>query len=111
MCQRAYEDDLSIGNDDRLFRRIHLTQNHCLAKDKAHKLMSLRPDTCRLFQQIVCIDALPGDPSHGLVCGNKNNRRILEGLRDSALWVIPPEAPTFESIQREARSRAKPEET
>jgi hypothetical protein len=146
MCNPVYEDDPTIANEDRLFRRIHLTQlvrdddtgfarvssgafrdrelsiniesillgegktsTACLQNYLVHKLVSITAGVARRLQQAVCRDPLPDDLSHGLVCGAKNNRRVHEGLRDSADWVIPASAPSYADILQEKRAHGIPE--
>jgi hypothetical protein len=146
MCQPDYQDDASIANDDRLYRRIHLSQlvrdedtglarvssgafrdkdlsvniesvlqnegksaPACLQNHLAHKLMSLTAVEARQHRQCVCRDPLPHDLSHGLVFGSKSNRRILEGLRDSAKWMIPSEAPLYVDVLQEKRANGIPD--
>jgi len=146
MCQSVHHDDPAITNEDRLFRRIHLTQlvkdddtglarvssgafrdrelsiniesilksegktsEACLQNHLAHKLVSITAGAARQHHQVVCHDPLPHDRSHGLIFGSKNNRRIPDGLRDSAAWVIPPEAPLYADIRQEKRAQGIPE--
>jgi hypothetical protein len=146
MCQAARQDDLAITADERLFRRVHLSQivkdddtgntristgafkdkelsvniesvlirngesaDACLRQHQLHKLVSITAGQARQLQQIVCPDPLPDDASHGLVCGSKNNRRIHEGLRDSAAWIIPAKAPPYADIAQEKRLLGIPE--
>jgi len=147
MCQPVRQDDLTITNDERLFRRIHLTQivkdddtgqarvsssafkdkelsiniesillgggdtvHACLRNYKVHKLVCFTAGHARQLQQIVCGDPEPPDNmSHGLVCGSKSSRRVYEGLRDSAEWVIPAEAPLYAEIAQEKRLLGLPE--
>jgi len=147
MCQTARQDDLSIANEDRLFRRIHLSQivkdedtgqarvstgafkdkelsinieslligggetvDACLRNHQGHKLVCFTAGQARQLQQIVCSDPEPPDNiSHGLVCGPKNSRRVHEGLRDSAQWIIPAQAPSYADIAQEKRLLGMPE--
>jgi len=146
MCNPVHQDDPAITNEDRLFRRIHLTQlvrdddtgfarvssgafrdkelsiniesillredktaAACLQNYLAHKLVSITARTARQNRQAVCRDPLPYDISHGLVYGSKNNRRIPDGLRDSAEWIIPAQAPLFADILQEKRAQGIPE--
>lgn len=141
MCQVAYQDDPTITNEDRLFRRVHLTQvvrdddtglarvssgafrdkelsvniesilvnegkspAACLHGYLVHQLVSVTAGEARQYSQTVCRDPLPNDLSHGLIAGSKNNRRILEGLRDSAKWIVPAEAPPFEIVLAEKQA-------
>jgi hypothetical protein len=141
MSQSVYQNDPAIGNEERLFRRVHLIQvvrdddtgfarissgafrdrelsiqiesileregksvESCLANHQAHKLASLTAGEARLQGQAVCEDPLPDDASHGLIFGSKNSKRINEGLRLSAKWVIPPEAPLYADILKEKRA-------
>jgi hypothetical protein len=141
-----YQDDASIADEDRLFRRIHLTQivkdddtglarissgafrdkelsvniesvllndgkepRHCLRSYLIHKLASITAGGARQYQQVVCRDPLPDDPSHGLVWGSKNSRRVHVGLTDAATWVIPDQAPLYSDILREKRAHGVPE--
>lgn len=141
MCQAAYQDDPTITNEDRLFRRVHLTQlvrdddtglariSSGAFRDKelsvniesillnegkspaaylqghlVHKLVSVTAGEARQHSQAVCRDPLPNDLSHGLIVGSKNNRRTLEGLRDSAIWVVPTQAPPYDSVLAEKRA-------
>lgn len=83
---------------------------YCLENRKEHKLVSLDPAVCRRHGQIVCVDALPNDASHGLVVGNKSSRRINEGLRDSAAWVVPPTPPSYDAIKAEKAALGYSEE-
>jgi hypothetical protein len=146
MCQPARQDDLTITNEERLFRRIHLSQivkdddtgrarvssgaftdkelsiniesvligngeavDTCLRNYRGHKLVCFTAGQARQLQQIVCRDPIsPDNLSHGLVYGSKS-RRIREGLRDSAEWVIPAEAPFYADIAQEKRSLGLPE--
>lgn len=145
MCQPAYQDDASIADEDRLFRRIHLTQivkdddtglarissgafrdtelsinlesvllnngqtpSYCLQNHLTHKLAAITAREARQFQQDVCRDPLPNDPSHGLVCGSKNSRRVHSGLTDAAKWVIPAQAPSYSDILQEKRGHGIP---
>ncbi len=141
MCQPLYRDDASIADEDRLFRRIHLTQivkdddtglarissgafrdkelsvniesvllsdgkvpGHCLRNYLTHKLAAITAGEARQYQQAVCRDPLPHDPSHGLVWGSKNSRRVHLGLTDAATWVIPGQAPLYDDILHEKRA-------
>lgn len=141
MCQTARQDDLTVRNEERLFRRIHLcqivkdedtgcarfssgafrdkelsiniesvllrggeTSDACLRKYQGYKLASFTAGQARQLQQIVCPDPEPPDNmSHGLVCGSKSSKRIHEGLRVSALWVIPAQAPRYDDIAHEKK--------
>jgi hypothetical protein len=141
MCQTARQDDLTIRNEERLFRRIHLSQivndedtgcarfssaafkdkelsiniesvllrggeavGSCLRKHQGYKLASFTAGQARQLQQTVCPDPAPPDNmSHGLVCGSKSSRRIYEGLRDSAQWIIPAQAPRYDDIDQEKK--------
>lgn len=47
---------------------------------------------------------MPDDPAHGIVFGSKNNRKVADGLRNSAIWVIPAQAPTYAEIEAEGRA-------
>jgi hypothetical protein len=75
----------------------------CLNGSVAHKLVSITAHDARQFNQAVCRDPLPGDLSHGLVYGSKNARRIHDGLRSVAAWVIPTGAPRYEEVEAERR--------
>ena len=146
MCQTARQDDLTITNEERLFRRIHLSQivkdedtgqarvstgafrdkelsinmesvllgegetaDACLRHHQGHKLVCFTAGQARQLQQIVCPDPIPPDNlSHGLVCGSKSSRRVHEGLRDSARWVIPAQAPLYDDIAREKKLLGMP---
>lgn len=57
---------------------------HCLQTYLTHKLAAITAGEARQYQQAVCPDPLPHDPSHGLVYGSKNNRRIHSGLTAAA---------------------------
>ena len=140
MSQTDCKDDASIQDEDRLFRRVHITQlvrddntgfarissgvfkdkdlsiniesvlisagsspESCLRNHKAHKLISITAGNGRPFNQAICRDPLPGEPSHGLVYGSKNAKSIHDGLRVVAAWVIPMAAPTNEEIEVEKR--------
>lgn len=124
MSQFVRQDDSSIADEERLFRRIHpchivadentgqarvssgafrdtelsihiestllstgKSSRDCLLNYPQHRLVAITAGTARHFQQAVCRDPQPGDSSHGLVCGSKNNRRIHKGLCESAVWV------------------------
>jgi hypothetical protein len=85
------------------------TVDACLQKHQGYKLVSLTAGQVRQLQQIVCPDPEPPDNvSHGLVCGSKNSRRVHEGLRDSAQWVIPPQAPLYADIAQEKKLLGMP---
>lgn len=141
MCKPGRQDDLTITDEERLFRRIHLSQivkdedtgharvstgafkdkelsiniesvllgngettEACLRNHKGHKLVSFTAAKARQLQQIVCRDPeSPDNLSHGLVCGSKNSRSVCEGLRDSAEWIIPTQAPLYADIAQEKR--------
>jgi hypothetical protein len=140
MCQPVHEDDPTITNVERLFRRIHPKQivkdddtglarvstsafkdkelsmniesvllaggetaDACLRSYQGYKLVCFTAGHARQHQQLVCRDPLPDSPSHGLVCGSKSSRRVHEGLRDLADWVIPAEAPLYSDILQEKR--------
>jgi hypothetical protein len=75
----------------------------CLKGQRACKLAYFTAGSARQFQQVVFHDPMPDDPAHGIVYGSKNNRRICEGLRDSAIWAIPAQAPPFADIEAEGR--------
>jgi hypothetical protein len=141
MCEPAHLDDPSITNEERLLRRIHLTQlvpdddtgfvrissgafrdkelsvnidsvlqregktaSACLKGNPVHKLVSITAGAARQHHQAVCRDPQAEDLSHGLVCGSKNNSRIHEGLRDSADWVIPAQAPQYTDVLAEKQA-------
>ncbi len=146
MCQTARQDDLTIINEERLFRRVTLHQivkdedtgyarissgafkdkelsiniesillgggetvDACLHKHQGFKLVSFTAGQARQLQQIICPDPEPPDNmSHGLVCGSKNSRRVYEGLRDSAQWVIPAQAPLYSDIAQEKKLLGMP---
>lgn len=81
----------------------------CLRHSGMHKLVSFTAGSARALDQIVCRDPVPPDNiSHGLVCGSKG-RRVIEGLRRAATWVVPSEAPDYEEIAREKKMRGLPE--
>lgn len=140
MSQAAYQDDVSIGDDERLFRRVHIAQlvrdddtglarvssgvfkdkelsiniesvlvmaggspAACLQNQRTHKLLFITAGNAREFKQAVCRDPLPDDPSHGIVYGSKNNRKVYEGLRDAAKWELPATAPAYADIEAEKR--------
>ena len=69
------------------------TAEYCLRNYPDHKLVSLMARDGRNHQQSVCHDPQFDNPSHGLIYGTKTGR-IRDSLRDAALWVIPPLAPT-----------------
>jgi hypothetical protein len=141
MSQPSRLDDVSIENEEKLFRRVHLSllvrdedtglaristgafkdkelsvhlesvltkvglrPESCLRDHHAHKLISITARDARSFNQAVCRDPLPEDVSHGLVCGSKNNRKIQEGLRSAATWIIPTAAPNYDEIETERRT-------
>jgi hypothetical protein len=141
MFQPARQNDPTIANEDRLFRRVHLCQivkdddtgraristaafkdrelsvniesvligngltaDACLLDPNKHRLVCFTAGQARHFQQIVCRDPEPPDNlSHGLVCGAKNSRRVSEGLRDSAEWVLPAHAPQYAEIAEQKK--------
>jgi hypothetical protein len=135
MTPPDHQDDASIRDEERLFRRVHITQlvkdedtgltrisssvfkdeelsvniesalrmagmliEACLQNYNAHKLISITAGNARQFNQIVCRNPVPGNPSHGLVCGSKKSRRIRDGLRAAATWV------RHEDIETEKRT-------
>lgn len=106
----AFRDkELSINIESVLLGNGETTDT-CLRNHQGHKLVCFTAGRARELQQIVCRDPEPPDNlSHGLVCGSKNSRRVLEGLRDSAEWVIPAEAPLYADIAQEKRSLGLPE--
>ena len=141
VSQPSRQDDISIGNAERLYRRIHrsllvkdedtglarissgafkdkelsvhlesvldeakLSPESCLRNHNAHKLVSIKAGDARAFNQAVCRDPTAEDISHGLVCGSKNSRKVHEGLRDTASWVIPTEPPRYDEIENEMRA-------
>lgn len=80
------------------------TVDACVRKHQGYKLASFTAGQARQLQQMVCLDPDPPDNmSHGLVCGPKSSRRIYEGLRDSAQWVIPAQAPRYDDIDQEKK--------
>ncbi len=81
----------------------------CLEKFPNHKLAAITAGDARQYQQAVCRDPLPEVPSHGLICGPKGPRRIQEGLRTAAQWIVPAQAPLYADILREKRSLGLPE--
>lgn len=138
MPQPDRQDDATIRDTERLFRRVHLKQlvrdddtglarvssgafkdrelsihiesvlagigrsaEWCLQGYGSHKLVSITAGDARALHQIICRDPLVHDPSHGLVCGSKNNRKTSEGLRSAAIWVVPPGAPLHQHIEAE----------
>lgn len=101
----AFRDKDLSANIETILQEDGHTPEYCLRNRNEHKLMSLTAGEARQYQQAVCRDPVPDDRSHGLVHGNKNNRRIHTGLRDAAAWVIPPEAPSYESILQEVQAR------
>ena len=138
MCQNARQDDPTIANEDRLFRRIPLWQlvkdddtglarissgafkeeelsvdiesvlasegrtvDTCVHDHARFKLVSITAGEARRYEQAVCRDPKPEDAAHGLILGKKSKKKIHEGLRGSARWVVPPEAPSYEDIRRE----------
>jgi hypothetical protein len=141
MSERVRQDDPSIENAERLFRRVHLSllvrdddtglarissgafkdkelsvhlesvmtevglrPESCLQHRNAHKLVSITARDARSLDQAVCRDPLPEDAAHGLVCGSKNNRRVHEGLRSAASWVIPAAAPSYDEVETEKQA-------
>ena len=146
MSRTVHQDDPTIADEERLFRRIHLVQlvkdddtglarvssgafrdrelsvnlesvlqaegkgpRACLENHVTHKLVSLSAGVARRHEQAVCRDSLPDDLSHGLILGSKNSRRVHEGLRDSAIWIIPVEAPLYVDILQEKREQGIPD--
>lgn len=140
MPQTECLDDASIVNQDRLFRRVHITQlvrdgdtglarvstgafddkelsiniesvlagggetpDTCLRDYHVHKLVSITAENARRFNQVVCKDPQPDNPSHGLIYGAKS-RGVLRGLCAAAIWVIPANAPRYEEIEAERRA-------
>lgn len=141
MSQPVYQDDTSIRDEERLFRRVHVKQlvpdddtglarvssgafkdkdlsvqiesvltesgrsaESCLRNYEAHKLVSITAANARQFNEAVCRDPLPEEPSHGLVYGSKNNPRISNGISALAAWVIPPVPLRNEELIMERRS-------
>jgi hypothetical protein len=127
MSQPVFQDDTTIGDEERLFRRVPVIQlvpdedtglarvsscafrdrelsvyiesvltesgrsaESCLRNYDVHKLVSITAANARQFNQAVCRNPLPEEPSHGLVYGSKNNSKISRGLSSLAAWVIPP---------------------
>jgi hypothetical protein len=145
MSPPVYQDNASVRNGEKLFRRVHVSllvrdddtglarvssgafkdrdlsvhiesalsetgrlPESCLHNCNAHKLVSITSANAREFNQAVCRDPLPNDHSHGLVYGSKNSRRVYEGLRAAAKWVIPATAPRYEEIEAEKRALGIP---
>jgi hypothetical protein len=80
-----------------------------MRNDQRFKLASFTAGQARQLQQIVCSDPQPPDNmSHGLVCGSKASRRVYGGLRDSAQWVIPAQAPRYDDIEQEKKQLGIP---
>ena len=75
----------------------------CLKGQRACKLVYLMAGSARQFQQAVFHDPTPENPAHGIVYGSKNNKRVSEGLRDSAIWAIPAQAPPYAELEAEGR--------
>lgn len=135
-----FEDDPSVLDDERLFRRIHLKQivkdedtglarvssgafrdselsvniesvltshsydaSHCLAGRREHRLVSITARIARTHGQAVCKNPLEDDPSHGIVYGSKNSRKVHEGLRKAACWIIPDKAPRYETLHEDRK--------
>jgi hypothetical protein len=104
----AFRDrELSINIESILWNEGKTAEN-CLEGHTAHSLVSITAGAARRHNQVVCSDPLPFDLSHGLVCGPKNNRRIQEGLRDSADWVIPVEAPSYANVLQQKITQGIP---
>jgi len=131
---------MSIRDEERLFRRVHIKQlvrdddtglarvssgvfkdkelsvhiesvlreigrsaESCLQNRNFLKLVAITAGNARHFNQAVCRNPIPNDPSHGLVCGSKN-RKCIDGLKTSVAWVIPASSPRYEDIEAEKRS-------
>jgi hypothetical protein len=142
MCERDYPDDPTIGDAERLFRRVHITflvpdddtglarissgafrdkdlsiniesillsegktPAACLATQTTHKLTFISAGAARQHQQSVCRDPDPlhDNLSHGIVWGPKN-KNVRDGLRDSAHWVIPAQAPPYPDVLAEKQA-------
>jgi len=142
MCERDYPDDPTLGDAERLLRRVHITflvpdddtgfarissgafrhkelsiniesvlksegktDSACLKDNWAHKLVSITAGTARQHHQTVCRDPDPlnDNLSHGIVWGSKT-QHIRDGLRDSADWVIPAQAPPYTDVLAEKQA-------
>ena len=75
----------------------------CLKGQKACKLAYFTAGSARRLQQLVFHDSMPDDPAHGIVYGSKNNKKVTDGLRDSAIWVVPAYAPPYADIEAEMK--------
>jgi len=99
----AFKDkELSIHIESAL-REAGRPIESCLQNDNSLRLVSIKAKDARAFNQAVCRDPTPEDSSHGLIYGSKNNKKISEGLRTAAIWIIPPSAPSFEYVEAEKR--------
>lgn len=78
--------ELSVHIESTLLGRGKSPQD-CLLNYPQHKLVAITAGAVRQFQQVICRDPQPGDESHGLVCGSKNNRHVRKGLSEAAVWV------------------------
>lgn len=90
--------DLELSVDvESVMIELGLSAEWCIANRSGFRLVSLRAGGCRELRQLVCLDPVtdPGaeNPAHGLVYGEKT-RAVQRELRDLAIWVIPPAAPT-----------------
>lgn len=94
------DKELSI-NIESVLRSNNEMAADCLRNYSHHLLVCFTAGQARFYQQIVCRDPLPLNLSHGLVCGSKSSRRVLEGLRASAVWVLPTQAPEYTDIPAE----------
>jgi hypothetical protein len=100
----AFKDrELSINIESVLLENVE-TAEACLRNYRTHKLVSFTAGQARTLMQTVSRDPEPPDNlSHGLVCGSKSSRRVHEGLRDFATWVIPAQTPSYADIAEEKK--------
>ena len=75
--------------------------DHCVRKHPHHKLVAFTAGAARALGQSVYRDPQEDDPSHGIVHGNKNGKKIHDGLREASVWIIPPTVPLYETIRQE----------
>ena len=97
----AFRDKELSVNIEQLLIAEGYEPDHCLRKHPHHKLVAFKTGAARALGQSVYGDPQADDQSHGIVDGNKNRKKIHDGLREASIWVIPPAAPKYETIQQE----------
>lgn len=101
LSSAAFRDkDLSVDIEAVLLENGQAISS-CLQGQVACKLAFITAGHARQLQQVIFRDPTPNNPSHGIVYGSKSSKKVVEGLRDSAQWVIPSEAPRYAEIEAE----------